>query len=146
MQIANTDVAVNIGETLNTDQRNQLSELFKRKLNVFSINGQLGQTDLIEHDIELLESARPNVEPLRRRPQLHKDETRKQVKQMLQQGVIEKSQSPWASAYVVVKKKTGDLRICIDFRKLNLQTKKCSYPLPNVEDCLQRVGGNKIFS
>lgn len=53
---------------------------------------------------------------------------------MLEAGVIEPSNSPWASAYVVVKKKSGDLRICIDFRKLNDFTKKCSDLLPNIED------------
>lgn len=65
---------------------------------------------------------------------------------MLKQNVIERSDSPWASAYVVVKKKTGDLRICIDFRRLNDVTKKCSYPLPNAEDCLEPLGGNIYFS
>jgi len=60
------------------------------------------------------------------------EETRRQIKSMLEQGIIEESSSPWASAYVLAKKKTGDMRLCIDFRRLNDLTKKNAYPLPNI--------------
>ena len=89
----------------------------------FSTQGELGRTNILEHDIELVQDAKPFVEPLRRRPKAHKDETRRQIQEMLEKRVIEESQSPWASAYVLVKKKSGEMRLCVDFRKLNEVTK-----------------------
>lgn len=72
-----------------------------------------------KHIIELLPGAQPIAEPLRRRALIQIEETRKQVKQLLKDGIIEESSSPWASAYVLAKKKNGEHRLCIDFRKLN---------------------------
>lgn len=146
LPVKGTDTVVKVGDSLNETQRDELHSLICNHIDAFSVAGELGSTNIIEHDIELLPNAKPIVEPLRRRPQIHKDETRKQVQEMLQKGVIERSDSPWASAYVVVKKKTGDLRICIDFRRLNDVTKKCSYPLPNAEDCLEPLAGNVYFT
>lgn len=113
---------------------------------IFSINGEIGLTNLAEHKIELLPGAKPFAEPLRRRAPLHIEETRKQVHKMLKMGIIEESDSPWASAYVLAKKKNGELRLCIDFRKLNDMTKKLVYPLPNIEECLESLSGKKYFS
>lgn len=90
----------------------------------------------MEHNIEILPNAKPHAEPLRRRPLAHKEETARQIKEMLKLDIIEPCESPSAAAYVIVKK-TGDLRFCIDFRKLNEVTVKSSYPLPNIEECLE---------
>lgn len=68
-------------------------------ISVFSMNGKMACTQLAEHTIELEESAKQVVEPLRRRPQVHVQEVRKQIKMMLE-DIIEESESPWASAYV----------------------------------------------
>lgn len=65
---------------------------------------------------------------------------------MLQQNIIEESSSLWSSAYVVVRKKNGSFRVCIDFRRLNAMTKKNAYPLPNIESCLDALAGKKYFS
>lgn len=146
IKIGKHEEFVNVGENLNKFQISDLAKIISNYQDAFSINGSLGLTNLMKHDIELLPEAKPVVERLRRRPKLHKDETSKQIKNMLEQGVIESSESPWASAYVVVKKKTGDYRICIDFRKLNDATKKSSYPLPNIEDCLEPLSGNNLFT
>jgi len=65
---------------------------------------------------------------------------------MKQRGVIEESQSPWVSPVVLVKKKDGSLRFCVDYRKLNAVTVKDSYPLPRIEDILDQLPGNSWFS
>ena len=65
---------------------------------------------------------------------------------MKSQGVIEESRSPWVSPVVMVKKKDGSLRFCVDYRKLNSITIKDSYPLPRVEDILDQLSGNSWFS
>ena len=65
---------------------------------------------------------------------------------MLRLGAIRKSCSPWASAFVLVRKKNGKLRFCIDLRKLNSKTFKDSYALPRIEQTLESLVGSKIFS
>ena len=65
---------------------------------------------------------------------------------MLRLGAIRKSCSPWASAIVLVKKKNGKLRFCIDLRKLNSKTLKDSYALPRIEQTIESLAGSKIFS
>ena len=65
---------------------------------------------------------------------------------MLEIGAIRKSNSPWASAVVLVRKKDGSLRFCIDLRKLNAQTVKDAYSLPGIEDSLDSLNGLCIFT
>ncbi len=66
--------------------------------------------------------------------------------EMLQNGINQPSMSPWASPIVLVKKKDGIQRFCIDFRKLNKITVRDVYPIPRIEDCLTALGGNHWFS
>ena len=65
---------------------------------------------------------------------------------MLQAGAIRPSSSPWCNTVVLVQKKDGGLRFCIDFRKLNVRTKKDSYPLPHIQEMLESLEGSRIFS
>ncbi|XP_062421526.1 uncharacterized protein clasp1b [Pungitius pungitius] len=65
---------------------------------------------------------------------------------MQRAGIIEPSESPWASPVVMVPKKGGEWRFCVDYRRLNDVTKKDSYPLPRVDECLDLVAGSSWFS
>ncbi len=65
---------------------------------------------------------------------------------MLASGVSCSSKSPWGAPVVLVRKKSGELRFCIDFRRLNEVTKKDAYPLPRIDDCLDALEGSKFFS
>jgi hypothetical protein len=66
--------------------------------------------------------------------------------ELLQYGVIEHSSSPWAAAILLVPKKDGDTRVCLDYRLLNKVTKRDAYSLPRIDDCLSSLAGNKFFS
>ena len=68
------------------------------------------------------------------------------VRKMLRAQIIEHSNSPWVSNMVVVTKKDGTPRFCIDFRKLNEVTRKDAYPLPLIETCLDALAGATLFS
>jgi len=75
-----------------------------------------------------------------------KEEVNKIINEMKENGVIEESHSPWISPAVLVKKKDGSLRFCVDYRKLNAITVKDSYPLPRIDDILSQLSGNIWFS
>ena len=70
----------------------------------------------------------------------------KHLDEMLDAGIIEPSSSPWASAILMVPKKDGSLRCCLDFRRVNGLTKKDAYALPRIDDCLSSLEGNRYFS
>ena len=69
-----------------------------------------------------------------------------QVQQMLFSGVIRPSNSPWASPVVMVKKKDGSLRFCVDFRQLNAATVKDAHPISRIDDLLDALHGARWFS
>jgi len=75
-----------------------------------------------------------------------REEVDKILEEMKQQGVIEESYSPWIFPAVLVKKKDGTIRFCVDFRKLNAVTEKDSYPLLRIDDLLDCLSGNFWFT
>lgn len=135
-----------IANDLNLDQRSELIGLLNKHKPAFSINGELGLTHVAEHHIELLPNTKPHAEPLRRRPYADVEECRNQIRDLLSNDIIEESDSPWAAAYLLTKKKTGGKRLCIDLRKLNEATKKVVYPLPHIDDCIETLSGKRYFS
>ena len=82
----------------------------------------------------------------RRIPQARRDEVKRLIQEMLDQGAIQHSDSPWSSPVVLAKKKDGSTRFCIDYRKVNEVTRKDAYPLPRVDDTLDTLVRLKYFS
>ena len=74
------------------------------------------------------------------------DEVRKHIEELLSCGIIKKSKSPWASNVVLVRKKNGKLRMCVDYRMLNKKTVKDSYALPRTEEIFDVLNGSTVFS
>jgi len=103
-----------------------------------------GQTRLAEHFIPT--NGAPVKIPPRRIPAHFRAEVEEQIQAMLQDGIIEESSSPWMSPVVFVRKKIGDVRICVDYRALNKQTVKDSYPLPLPDEVQDRLAGCTVFS
>ena len=108
-------------------------------------NDGLGHTTVTAHKIDTGESPPIRQYP-RRLPYHFREEVDRQVNDMLSQGVIQPSTSPWSSPIVLVKKKDGSYRFCIDYRKLNLITKNDANPLPRVDDLLDALNGYSMFS
>ena len=104
-----------------------------------------GCTDKVKHQIKLADQT-----PFKQRPRpIHPqdlDAVKQHLKELLESGVIRESESPFASPIVVVRKKNGSVRLCIDYRKLNTQTIKDAYPLPKLEDTFMALSGSKWFS
>ena len=103
-----------------------------------------GLTDVAHHFITTTGS--PVRVPPRRIPVHYREEVEKQIAEMLEQGVIIESSSPWMAPAVFVMKKSGDLRLCIDYRELNKKTKKDAYPLPLPDEVQNRLSGSTVFS
>ena len=105
----------------------------------------LGQTHIVQHEIPLLNEA-PIKQRFYRCSDGLREELQKQISDMREQGVIRPSTSPWASPVLLVKKKNGTYRMCVDYRKLNAVTRKDVYPLPRIDDLLNKFNGSKVFS
>ena len=120
-------------------------QLLMKYHDVFSLEGELGKTDLVKHEIHLTDT-QPFKEAYRRINPLLLDEVKTHVKEMLDTGAIRHSNSPWSNAIVLVRKKDGSLRFCIDFRRLNERTRKDSYPLPRIREVLDSLVGAGFFS
>ena len=105
----------------------------------------LGRTDKVKHSIKL-DDYMPFKERYRHIPPHQYEEVKQHLKEMLEIGAISKSKSPWVSAVVLVRKKDGSLRFCIDLRKLNVRTVKDAYSLPRIEETLDCLNGAQWFT
>ena len=119
--------------------------LLSRYSDVFSTTrNDLGRFSEIQHRIETLDEI-PTREKLRRTPLKFQHEEEKTLNDMLDAGVIVPSTSDWASAPVLVRKKSGEVRYTVDFRKLNAKTRKDAYPLPLINECTDMLSGSVWF-
>ena len=126
--------------------REKAIDLLMEYHDVFALDpNELGCSSKIKHEIKLVDDE-PFKERFRRIPQPMVEEVRTVLKDMLDSGAISPSQSPWCNAVVLVRKKDGSLRFCIDFRRLNQMTKKDSYPLPRINEAIDSLQGAGYFS
>ena len=124
----------------------KIEEVLKRNSDVFSIHDMdFGHTATIKHDIPLVDPI-PFRLPHRRIPPPHYQEVREHLQKMQTAGAIRPSKSPYASQIVLVRKKDGSLRICIDYRQLNLRTVRDAFPLPRIEEALDSLAHAKFFT
>ena len=138
--------ALTINPNLTNDQRQRLLSLIKQYSDVFQwSDGDLGYTDLIKHKIVVTDNT-PVAQPHRRIPPGHLKEVEAHLEDLLKRGIIQPSSSPYAAPIVVVRKKNGEIRLCCDYRKLNQKTRRDSFPLPRIDECLDALGGAKLFT
>jgi hypothetical protein len=100
----------------------------------------------IYHTIPLESGTQPIFRPMYRLSQAEIAEVKRQLDELLQKGLIEPSTSPYGAPVLFVQKKDGSLRMCIDFRAINKHTIKNRYPLPRIDDLLDKLRGATVFS
>ena len=109
-------------------------------------DGNLGTISATEHRIELEEGTKPlRSIPYRQGPAM-RTKVAEEIEKMLNAGVMEPATSEWASPVVLVPKKDGSLRFCVDYRRLNTKTLGDAYPLPRMDDCIDSLGDARMFS
>lgn len=137
---------IHIEEDLTLDQSEQVKSLLRKHMDIFSKHeADIGDCDRIKHRIDLSDDT-PFKQRHRRIPPSMVDEVRKHIEELLSSGIIRKSKSPWASNVVLVRKKNGKLRMCVDYRMLNKKTIKDSYALPRIEEVFDILNGSTLFS
>ena len=136
----------NLPSELTEEQRGAVRQLLQENEAIFS-KGEydIGRTHLVEYRIDTGDH-RPIRQPLRRHPFKHLDLIDTEVAKMQEHGIVEPAASPWASNVVLVRKKDGSVRLCIDYRRINSITYKDSYPLPLIDNCLTALSGASWFS
>lgn len=136
----------NVDPSVTEDVKAQLAQLLDEYQDIFSYSEyDLGSTDIVQHEINT-GSNPPFKQALRPQPRARLPDIDRLLEDMQAQGVIEKCQSEWASNIVLVTKKDGSIRFCVDYRKLNSLTQKDVYPLPRIETCLDTLSGAVWFS
>ena len=112
----------------------------------FSLDGSFGRTHLLKHRIDVEPGTKPVKDRVRPLAPHLEDPLRTQLDEWIKQDCIEPSTSPWAANLVPVRKKSGKIRFCVDWRGLNRVTIKDSYPMPNINAILGRLAGSTCFS
>ena len=113
-----------VDESVSDEDRRRLVSLLTEFSSAFSKDkNDLGWTNIVTHSIDT-EDSKPVRQQLRRHPPAHMAAIQEHISNMLQQGVIQPAKSPWSSNLVLVIKKDGSLRCCVDYRQLNSLTKK----------------------
>jgi hypothetical protein len=124
----------------------EVQAILQQYEDVFADNMMLPPSRECDHHIPLIEGSKPpNIRPYRI-PHKQKDEVENMIKSMLQNGIIRPSSSPYSSPAILVRKKDGSWKLCIDYRELNSQTMKDKFLIPIIEDLLDELHGASVFS
>ena len=129
--------------SLSPAQRNELDELLKQFSDV--LNSRPGRTHVAECSVRT-GAASPIRLPPYRLPHAYRDIVKSELEEMERDGIIERSTSEWAFPTVLVKKKDGSLRLCVDYRRLNAISDADAYPMPRVDDMIDSLGKAKYIT
>ena len=130
----------------NNSQVEQIHQLLNEYSDIFAVDSKNpGTTPLVQHRIDIGTNLPTHQAPYRVSRQ-ESDRIHEQVTEMLQNNIAQPSISPFASPVILVPKKDGSIRFCVDYRKLNAITVRDVYPLPRIDDSLTVLNSGKIFS
>ena len=145
--VAPVDLASKLdGFSGTADQKQRVLEVLTRHLNAIASDDEdLGYTNRDFHRIRTTDDI-PTSQPHRPIPPRDFQEVRKHIQDLLRKGIVRESCSPYAAPVVVVRKKDGGIRLCVDYRRLNSKTVKDAYPLPRIQETFDSLVGAKFFS
>jgi hypothetical protein len=135
------------GAVCTSAEKLRVAELLCEYSDVFSRDEtDVGKTDLVSHSIPVIPGSRPIKQPARRLGPEKDKEVERQVTELQERGIIEPGNGAWSSPVVLVRKKDGSFRFCVDYRKLNAVTSGDAYPLPRIDESLDALAGSSYFS
>ncbi|UYV79839.1 K02A2.6-like, partial [Cordylochernes scorpioides] len=145
-RVASIRADFDINPGLCPEERSQVLTLLSGYGEMFTAPDEYkGRTHLVKHQIKTTSDI-----PIRKNPYRVSLKERNiisdQINSMLKNGIISHSSSPWASPIILVKKKNGTFRFCVDYRNLNSVTVKDQYPLPRIDDCFDSLHGARYFT
>lgn len=147
IKVEDATTTAQVGPGLTSGQRRKVLAILRRFSGVFTSAAEAQQTERpkVKHRINT-----GNHPPISQRAYRVSPTERRiiqgEVEKMLRDDIIRLSESPWSSPVVLVKKKDGTWRFCVDYRRLNKVTKKDVYPMPRIDDTLDCMKGAKYFS
>ena len=134
-----------IPENIGENHRSRLRSLLEEYRGIMSQNDtDVGRTQLIEHEIRTVGG--PVRVPYRRQNPLRRQQEDAIIQDMLKSGIISESNSPWCAATVLTYRKSGEPRLCTDFRKLNEITVRDAKPMPRVDEAIEALAGAKYYA
>jgi transposase InsO family protein len=147
VRLNNSDILLDLDSKLNhldSNQAKQIQDLIFEYPDVFKDTP--GRCSLISHDLDVGTADPVKQQPYRLNP-LKLKVLEKEIQYMLDNDLIEpSSSSSWSSPCILVPKEGGGMRLCTDFRRVNTLTKSDCFPLPHIDDCVQRVGDSKFVT
>ena len=135
-----------VDPTINLQYHQQIAALANEFQHLFlSTDWDLGKCDATSHKIDVHPGSKPIKIPHRRMP-LHYKDLPSKIDVFLEKDLIAPCQSPYSSPAMLMPQKNGQLRLVIDYRQLNKQTVKSSWPIPSIEETFKTLGGSCYFS
>ncbi|CAB4418771.1 unnamed protein product [Rhizophagus irregularis] len=135
-----------LGE-MDDSKEEMFKELIREYEDIFEYDGEkLGRVNKVKHEIEVKEDQEPIAQKRYRKTEVKEKFIKKEIEQLLKMGKISKSWSPWSSPVTLAGKKSGNYRFCIDYRKLNSVTKSDAYPLPRIDELLEKFRKGNWFT
>ena len=125
--------------------RKQVEQLITEYKSIFHVKGNSIGLAVGTHRIRTIDEI-PVAQPYRRIIKSLVGDVKKQIDEWIEEGVVVKSSSEFVSPLVIVRKSSGEIRLCVDYRKLNKKTIKDAYPIPRIDDSLEALGSAKYFS
>ena len=133
-------------DILSKEETIQFTKLVHQYIDVFSVDeDDLGYTATVTHKIPTVDELPVKV-PHRTIPPNRMEEVKQHIQKLLRQNIIRPSTSPYAAPVVLVRKPDNSLRLCVDYRQLNMKTVKDAYPLPRIQDAPDALRGSRYFS
>lgn len=146
IQVIIDDIEKDVINKINVNDKKTIINIIKNFSDAFSKNKMdIGCCPLIKHNIDVT-NERPIAQNWRRAPLHLENKVDEMIVELEKNGIIRESVSPWSSPIVICQKKSGEIRLCIDYRKLNSVTRRPIHPIPDNRQLFDSLAGAKYFS